>query len=127
MVNCRKTLIVCKAVAGFLRQYALTLLLGETRLQAGNDEFVSSAMVGHERVRELFKNQCQTLYPDYKTLMVGSRWLQDLQQYKSALERVVNEDGVSVARGRRPWETTKKDKAEPSVSLNTALPDWRPC
>ena len=84
VVNCRKTLIVFKAVAGFLRQYALTLLLGKVWLQAGNDEFGASAMVGHERVRELFKNQCQTLYPDYKTLMVGSRWLQDLQQYKSA-------------------------------------------
>jgi hypothetical protein len=61
------------------------------------------------------------LYPNYKTLITASKWDQDLQLYNYALERVIAEDGVSVARGRRSWETTKNQAADafriPSLSL----------
>lgn len=108
-----------KIVAGPLRQYALTLLLGE-KLKVHRQEF-QSAMVGHDRIRDLFKAQCRLLYPNYKTLMTGSRWQQDLQQYNYALERVIADEGVSVVRGRRSWETTKNQAADafriPGLSL----------
>jgi exonuclease VII small subunit len=108
-----------KIVAAPLRQFALTLLLSE-ELQVNREDF-SSAMVGHERIRDLFKAQCRLLYPNYKTLMLGSKWQQDLQQYRYALERVTAEEGVSVARGRLSWEATKTGVADafriPKLSL----------
>ena len=99
-----------RAMAAPLRQFALTLLLGED-LSVNRDEFVSG-MVGYERIKDLFRVQCQLLYPRYQTLVTGKRWQQELQQYNYALDRVINDEGVAVARGRRPWETTKERAAD---------------
>lgn len=108
-----------RAVAAPLRQFALTLLLGE-KLRVNRDEF-ASGMVGYERIKDLFRAQCQLLYPHYQTLMKGRGWQQQLQQYNYALERVINEEGVAVARGRRPWETTKEDVADAFTVPNRSL------
>lgn len=99
-----------KTVANFLRQYALTILLGEN-ISTNREEFIST-MVGHERIKDLFRTQCHLLYPHYKTLIAGPKWEEDLQQYNYALERVASQEGVSVVRGRRPWETTKVEAAD---------------
>lgn len=99
-----------RVVGNQLRQFVLTLLLGDS-LQVNPDEFVSN-MVGHERIRELFKAQCRLLYPRYETLITGPKWAEDLQYYAYAVEKVAAEDGVAVARGRRPWETTKSGAAD---------------
>lgn len=108
-----------RVIAGPLQQYALTMLLGE-QLQVNREEF-DSPMVGHDRIKDLFKTQCRILYPNYQTLIKDSRWQQDLQQYNYALERIVNDEGVSIARGRRAWETTKTAAADafriPKLSL----------
>lgn len=107
-----------RAVVAPLRQYALMLLLGED-LTINRDEF-ASGMVGYERIKDLFRVQCQLLYPRYQTL-IGRGWQQQLQQYSYALERVINEEGVAVARGRRPWETTKEDAADAFTIPNRSL------
>lgn len=99
-----------RAVGNQLRQFVLTLLLGES-LVVNPDEFASN-MVGHERIRELFRAQCRLLYPHYETLMTGPKWAEDLQYYTYAVEKVASEDGVAVVRGRRPWETTKSGAAD---------------
>lgn len=99
-----------RVVGNQLRQFALTLLLGDS-LQIHPDEFASN-MVGHERIRELFKAQCRLLYPHYETLISGPKWAEDLQYYAYAVEKVAAEDGVAVVRGRRPWETTKSGAAD---------------
>jgi len=99
-----------RTVGNQLRQFALTLLLGDS-LQADREEFTSN-MVGHERIRELFKTQCRLLYPHYETLMTGPKWAEDLQYYAYAVEKVADDDGVAVVRGRRPWETTKSGAAD---------------
>lgn len=108
-----------RAVAAPLRQYILTVLLGE-HVVVQQVEF-ESPMVGHERVKELFRVQCRALFPIYKTLIISSTWQQNLQQYSYALERIVNEEGVAVARGLRSWETTKNKAADafriPKLSL----------
>lgn len=108
-----------RAVAAPLRQFALTLLLGEA-LQVNRDEF-TSGMVGYERIKDLFRVQCQMLYPRYQTLITDRRWQQDLQQYNYALGRVTNEEGVAVARGHRPWETTKEYAADAFTIPNRSL------
>lgn len=106
-------------IARPLRQYVLTVLLGE-RLIIQQTEFISS-MVGHERIKELFKAQCQALFPNYKTLITSSSWQENLQQYNYVIERVIKEEGVSVVRGLRSWETTKSKAADafriPRLSL----------
>lgn len=99
-----------RVVGNQLRQFVLTLLLGSS-LQFDRNEFASS-MVGHERVRELFKTQCRMLYPRYETLMTGPKWAEDLQYYIYAVEKVAATDGVAVARGRREWTTTKSGAAD---------------
>lgn len=99
-----------RVVSNQLRQFVLTLLLGDS-LQVSPDEFASN-MVGHERIRELFKAQCRLLYPHYETLITGPKWMEDLQYYVYAVEKVAAEDGVAVVRGRRPWETTKSGAAD---------------
>lgn len=108
-----------RAVANPLRQYVLMALLGE-HLMVQPEQFMSS-MVGHDRIKELFKAQCRALFPNYKTLITSSTWQQNVQQYNYALERIVNDEGVAVARGRRPWETTKNKAADafriPKLSL----------
>jgi len=108
-----------RTVAAPLRQFALTLLLGEN-LNVNRDEF-ASGMVGYERIKDLFRVQCQFLYPRYQTLMTGRRWKKELQQYNYALERVGNEVGVGVARGRRSWETTKEGAADAFTIPNLSL------
>ncbi len=67
-----------RAVANPLRQFALTLLLGEG-LKVSRDDF-ASGMVGYERIKDLFRTQCRLLYPRYQTLMTGKGWQQALQR-----------------------------------------------
>jgi len=107
-----------RAVAGPLRQFALMLLLGDV-LQVNRDDF-ASGMVGYERIKDLFRVQCQLLYPHYHTL-IGKGWQQQLQQYRYALERVINDEGVAVARGHRSWETTKENAADAFTIPNRSL------
>jgi hypothetical protein len=108
-----------RTVAAPLRQFGLTLLLGEG-IRVNRDEF-ASGMVGYERIKDLFRVQCQLLYPRYQTLMTNRRWQQQFQQYKYALERVGSEEGVAVIRGRRPWETTKEGAADAFTVPNLSL------
>ncbi len=108
-----------RAVANPLRQFALTLLLGEG-LKVSRDDF-ASGMVGYERIKDLFRTQCRLLYPKYQTLMTGRGWQQALQQYNWALDKVIADEGVAVARGRRPWESTKEAVADAFKIPNRSL------
>ena len=92
-----------------LRQFSLSLLLGDS-IEITNSEFLSG-MVGADRIKEVFRQQCRKLYPNYKTLIVDKNWQTYMQQYQYAIEKVAAEDGISVARGRQPWVTTKEDVA----------------
>ncbi|MDD1443611.1 hypothetical protein MEO93_25320, partial [Dolichospermum sp. ST_sed3] len=93
-----------------LRQFSLSMLLGQS-LEMENPDF-SSGMVGVDRIKELFRAQCRRLYPDYKTLILGKNWQTNIQQYRYALERIINQEGISIARGRNEWKTTKNDMAD---------------
>lgn len=93
-----------------LRQFSLSMLLGE-KLEIDNSDF-ASGMVGVDRVKELFRLQCKKIYPNYKTLATSKSWQPNLQQYRYALERVINQDGISIARGRNEWRATKSTVAE---------------
>ena len=93
-----------------LRQFSLSMLLGE-KLEIDNSDF-ASGMVGVDRVKELFRLQCRKLYPNYQTLSTSRTWQPNLQQYRYALERVITQDGISVARGRNEWVTTKSIVAD---------------
>jgi hypothetical protein len=97
------------AVIAPLRQYVLSVMLNE---QIETDQEFASTMVGVERIKDLFRQQCRRLYPSYQTLVTHRRWKDDLQQYVYALERVISEDGISIVRGRRPWKTTKEAVAD---------------
>jgi len=92
-----------------LRQFSLALLLGDN-IEVTNSEFVSG-MVGADRIKEVFRQQCRKLYPNYKTLLVDRNWYANIQQYQYAVEKVATEDGISIVRGRQPWVTTKDDIA----------------
>jgi hypothetical protein len=98
------------AVIAPLRQYVLTVLLGDNLTITPSD--YASQMVGAERIKDLFKQQCRQLYPNYKTLMGSSKWEQNLQQYNYAIQAVGTHDGLSIARGRRPWIATKEEVAD---------------
>lgn len=98
------------AVIAPLRQYALSILMSE-RLETSPQEF-ESAMVGVERIKDLFRQQCRQLYPAYQTLITDRRWKENLQQYAYAIERVIAEDGISIVRGRRAWRSTKEAVAD---------------
>ena len=50
----------------------------------------------------------RTMYPAYKTLMISRKWRENLQQYNYAIQSVINEDGLSIARGRRSWIAGKE-------------------
>ena len=93
-----------------LRQYALSVLIGD-HLETSPADFASS-MVGTERIKELFRHQVKRLYPNYRTLITGKAWKENLQHYTSALEKVIADDGLSIARGRRPWKATKEAVAD---------------
>jgi len=69
-------------------------------------------MVGVDRVKELFRLQCRKIYPNYKTLATSKSWQPNLQQYRYALEKVITQDGISIARGRNDWVATKSTVAE---------------
>jgi len=97
------------AVIAPLRQYVLSVLMNEG--VETHQEFAST-MVGVERIKDLFRQQCRGLYPDYQTLKTDRHWKENLQQYVYALERVTSEDGISIARGRRAWRTTKEAVAD---------------
>ena len=98
-----------KNVIAPLRQFSLALLLGDT-MEVVNQEF-ASGMVGADRIKEVFRQQCRKLYPNYKTLVVDKNWQTYTQQYQYAIEKVADDDGMSIARGRQPWNTTKEDIA----------------
>ncbi len=93
-----------------LRQYSLTVLLGD-QIDTVPQEF-ASGMVGIDRIKDLFRQQCRQLYPNYQTLITSSKWLQNLQQYNYALQSVIADDGISIARGRRPWKASKEAIAD---------------
>ncbi|MFL5590734.1 MAG: hypothetical protein ACJ8DI_24215 [Ktedonobacteraceae bacterium] len=98
------------AVIQPLRQYTLLVLLGE-QLEAISSEFESS-MVGLDRIKDLVKKQCQQLYPSYKTLITNSKWQNNLQQYTHALQRIISQGELSIARGRRSWKASKEVVAD---------------
>lgn len=108
-----------RTVAAPLRQFALMTLLGED-VNVNRDEF-GSGMVGYERIKDLFRVQCRFLYPRYQTLVTGRGWEKKLQQYNYALDRVGNEVGVGVTRGRRSWQTTKEEAADAFTIPNLSL------
>jgi hypothetical protein len=94
-----------------LRQYTFSLLTSD-RLEVNRPEFAST-MVGTERVKDLFRQQCRRMYPTYRTLIASNRyWKENLQQYNYALDKVIAEDGLSIARGRRPWKASKEAVAD---------------
>jgi hypothetical protein len=91
-----------------LRQYVLQVLLGDQIIFA-NENFVTKA-IGTQLISDLFRQMCRHLYPSYVTLIKTRKWQENIQQYSYALQSVETDDGLSVIRGRRPWNTTK-DKA----------------
>ncbi len=93
-----------------LRQYALQVLLGE-QLETTPPDFMSQ-MVGVDRIKDLLKKQCQQLYPSYRTLMTTTKWLDNLQLYNNALQRLMSQDDLSIVRGRQPWKATKEEVAD---------------
>jgi len=98
------------AVIQPLRQYALLVLLGD-QLETVSPEF-ASRMVGVDLIKDLIKKQCQQLYPKYKTLITNSKWKENLQQYRFALQRLMSQGELSIARGRRSFVATKEEVAE---------------
>lgn len=97
-------------IIGPLRQFSLAVLLGDL-MEITNPEF-STAMVGGDRIKEIFRLLCRKLYPNYHTLVNGRNWQANLQQYRYAIEKVISDDGISVARGRHDWVTTKDEAAD---------------
>jgi len=97
-------------VIGPLRQFALSVLLGDA-LEVSNTDF-AGGMVGGDRIKDIFRTQCRKLYPSYSTLITTRNWQSYLQQYKYAIEKIISQDGVSVARGRRPWSASKEEVAD---------------
>lgn len=93
-----------------LRQFALAILMGD-QMEVVNTEF-ATGMVGADRIKEVFRIMCRKLYPHYHTLVSGKNWLNNLQQYRTALGKIIAEDGISVARGRHDWITTKESVAD---------------
>lgn len=93
-----------------LRQFALSMLLGD-KIEIDNTDF-ASGMVGTDRIKELFRWQCRKLFPNYKTLASSRTWLPNLQQYRYALDKVITQDGISIARGRNEWAAPKSNVAE---------------
>src|SRR5579875_767788 len=98
------------AVIHPLRQYTLQILLSE-QLETVPDSF-GSGMVGVERIKNLVRKQCQQLYPHYKTLMTNSKWKENLQQYRSAIQHLIQKGEISIVRGSRPFNTTKEEVAD---------------
>jgi hypothetical protein len=98
------------ALSNPLRQFILTLLLND-QLETMPTTYAST-MVGPERIKDLFRQMVRILYPDYVTLMSSKKWKENLQQYNYALQAVIAEDGLSIARGRRPWSSTKEHVAD---------------
>ncbi len=97
-------------IIGPLRQFSLAVLLGD-QMEISNPEF-ATAMVGGDRIKEIFRLVCRKLYPSYHTLVNGRNWQANLQQYRYGLEKVIADDGISVARGRHEWVTTKDEAAD---------------
>lgn len=93
-----------------LRQYVLWLWMNTT-LETVPEDFAST-MVGVDLLKDLFRQVCRRLYPTYQTLVTGKNWDKNLQQYNYALEKVITEDGLSIARGRRSWTATKEAVAD---------------
>jgi len=107
-----------------LRQYALLILLGD-QLDTVPLEFVSR-MVGLDRIRDLVKKQCQQLYPRYRTLITNNKWKDNIQQYKLALQRLIAQNDLSIARGRRPFIATKEEVADTFVIPGRRLTNIEP-
>jgi len=97
-----------------LRQYVLQVLLGD-QIEFANENFASKA-IGTQLLSDLFRQMCRHLYPNYVTLIKTRKWQEGLQQYNYALQSVEVDDGLSVIRGRRQWNTTK-DKAADSFRI----------
>lgn len=93
-----------------LRQFSLAILLGDA-IEVSNADF-ASGMVGAERIKEIFRQQCRKIFPNYKTLMVDKSWQTNIQQYQAAVEKVASDDGLSIVRGRQPWVSTKENVAD---------------
>jgi hypothetical protein len=107
-----------------LRQYVLLVLLGD-QLDTVSPEF-ASRMVGLDRIRDLVKKQCQQLYPRYRTLITNNKWKENLQQYKLALQRLIAQNDLSIARGRRPFIATKEEVADTFVIQGRRLTGIEP-
>lgn len=112
------------AVIQPLRQYSLLVLLGE-HLETTPQEF-ASRMVGLDRIKDLLRKQCQQLYPKYKTLITNPKWKENLQQYKLALQRLISQNELSIARGRRPFVATKEEVADTFVIPGRRLTNIEP-
>ncbi|MCO5213639.1 MAG: hypothetical protein M9936_28400 [Caldilinea sp.] len=93
-----------------LRQYSLSLLF-DSEMDVSPADYTSH-MVGTERIKDLFRQIVRTMYPAYKTLMISRKWRENLQQYNYAIQSVINEDGLSIARGRRSWIAGKEEVAD---------------
>ena len=93
-----------------LRQYTLLVSLGD-RLETTSENF-ASRMVGLDRIKDLLRKQCQQLYPKYKTLITNPKWKDNIQQYRHALQRLISQNELSVARGRRSFVATKEEVAD---------------
>lgn len=97
-------------VIGPLRQFSLAVLMGE-QMEVANTEF-ATGMVGADRIKEVFRIMCRKLFPHYQTLVSGKNWQNNLQQYRTALGKIIAEDGISVVRGRHEWVATKDNVAD---------------
>lgn len=93
-----------------LRQYTLLVLLGD-HLETTSENF-ASRMVGLDRIKDLLRKQCQQLYPKYRTLITNPKWKDNIQQYRHALQRLISQNELSVARGRRSFVATKEEVAD---------------
>src|SRR5947207_11721300 len=48
----------------------------------------------------------------YKTLITNCKWQNNLQQYTHALQRIISQGELSIARGRRSWKASKEVVAD---------------
>jgi hypothetical protein len=112
------------AVIQPLRQYSLLVLLGE-HLETTPQEF-ASRMVGLDLIKDLLRKQCQHLYPKYKTLITNPKWRDNIQQYRLALQRLIAQNELSIARGRRPFVATKEEVADAFVIPGRRLTNIEP-
>jgi hypothetical protein len=94
----------------FLRSlvnYSIQLLFVEELLE--NTDFEGLTKVGLALPQEVFSQMCRLRYPDYQALITTGRWEPIYMAYLNALKSQQVSSSLSVLRGNKPLEVTRRD------------------